>query len=89
MIRQHICVKKYSHPAATIVTMMDVEVLLLCTRTVARIPIMRPHTGLPRSSLFENASPKHMTSLSKNKRISFKDVTHDPNEIGAKYFNAT
>ena len=35
-------------------TMMEVEVLLLCTRTVTRQPIISPTTGLASSSLEEN-----------------------------------
>ena len=32
-------------PEATIVTTIDVEVLELCTKTVDRIPIIKPATG--------------------------------------------
>ena len=35
-------------------TMMEVDVLLLCTRTVTKQPIMSPTTGFVSSSLDEN-----------------------------------
>jgi len=44
-------------PDATMVTTMDVDVLELCTSTVARTPIIRPATGLLSNSLFEKAAP--------------------------------
>ena len=47
----------YLLPLATMVTVTDVEVLELCTKIVARIPIMRPVTGLDSSSLCVNTLP--------------------------------
>lgn len=37
---------------------IEVEVLELCTSTVARIPIIRPHTGFCISSLLAKAWPE-------------------------------
>ena len=48
------------------VMMMDVEVLELCTSTVAKMPIIRPQTGFCINSLLENAWPakiKHKPTL--------------------------
>jgi hypothetical protein len=45
------------HPAATRLTIMDVEVDELCTITVAKIPIIKPTTGLDING-FPNISPK-------------------------------
>ena len=57
----------YSLPEATMVTTMDVEVEELCTRTVAKMPIMRPETGFCRRLLEEKASPveqnQHISNL--------------------------
>ena len=38
-------------------TTIEVLVEELCTRTVAKTPIITPHTGLLRSSLLRNTSP--------------------------------
>jgi hypothetical protein len=46
-----------SQPEETMLTMMDVEVLELCTRTVTRIPTTSPATGLDRMALSLKMSP--------------------------------
>lgn len=45
------------HPEETMLTMMEVEVLELWTRTVTRIPTTRPATGLERIALSLKMSP--------------------------------
>ena len=55
---QHCCCKIQNLlPAATIETTMEVVVDELWTRTVAKMPIIRPATGLLRISLEAKASP--------------------------------
>lgn len=46
-----------SQPEETMLTMMDVEVLELCTSTVTRIPTTSPATGLDRMALSLKMSP--------------------------------
>lgn len=46
-----------SHPEETRLTIMEVEVLELCTRTVTRIPTTSPATGLDRMALSLKMSP--------------------------------
>ena len=63
------------HPEATMVMMMDVEVLELCTSTVAKMPIIRPQTGFCINSLLENAWPKNQTKpvYTSNSILSFNN----------------
>lgn len=56
----------YLLPDATMVTMMDVDVLELCTRTVARMPIINPATGLHSNALLVNTPPRRQNILFKN-----------------------
>jgi len=72
--------KFYLLPEATIVTMMDVEVLELCTRTVARMPIIRPATGLPSNALFVNTPPRSW-------RVHCKYCTIKQLRLGSQWFN--
>ena len=51
-------------PLETIETMTEVQVEELCTRTVKRIPIIRPTTGLLSSTFPRNIEPKRNVSHS-------------------------
>ena len=50
-------IRVYLRLEATIVTTIEVVVEELCSRTVAKIPIIRFEMGLLRISLLENAFP--------------------------------
>ena len=77
---QHCCYKIQNLlPAATIETTMEVVVDELWTRTVAKIPIIRPATGLLRISFEAKASP---AAFPPNKR---KALLRKSNEQMNKY----
>lgn len=64
-------------------TMMDVEVLELCTSTVTRMPTTSPATGLDRMALSLKMSPatfpgKHELTLSEALQGPFPVPSHSP-----------
>lgn len=56
-IHTHTTSFEYSLPDATMVTMIDEEVLELWTSTVAKTPIIKPAIGFCKRLLSENAEP--------------------------------
>src|SRR6218665_4110722 len=52
-----------SLPEATIATMIEVDVLVLSTRTVAKTPIIKPAIGFLSSLESYKAEPKNITTV--------------------------
>ena len=75
------CLTLYLLPEATIVTTIDVEVLELCTKTVDRIPIIKPATGFWRSSFEVKASPKLWIFMSIIRRVVSSVSSANTDEI--------
>lgn len=67
LILVHQC---YSHPEETMLTMMEVEVLELCTRTVTRTPTTSPATGLERIALSLKISPATLPEKKNTQRVA-------------------
>lgn len=63
--------------AATIAMIIDVDVLELCTNTVTRTPIIKPHIGLANNDFCENNPPADFPPRSRKDDVkTFKAQTN-------------